>query len=240
MRWAPAAALVALTAGFVAAKPPLPAEAGHRRLVEQFRAYIAEVGEIEARFQGRITGSAGPFADLGKMDFILSGAERYPRRYLHPDDHNFVYSAVKGQSEAELEANLPAMVNYVRLATAARMYNYRARAKQPLFGSRRGMAVVDGLAKRIYDFRKEQLAKIKSGALRPSQVLTVGNLADLGDPALYEDLLAAYRAGQEQFTNQRNSVVFVVMAVELAFSFLIAALVLRRVRPLTVITQSES
>jgi hypothetical protein len=130
------------------------------------------------------------------------------------------------------------MINYIRLATAARMYNYRARSQQPLIGRRRGIELVGGLAKRIYDFREQQVERIKAGLVRPSQVLTTANLGEFADPALFDSLQTAYRAGQSQFANQRNSVVLVVVGVELAVSFVIAVVFLRRTRPLTVIEQT--
>ncbi len=224
-----------------AAAPPLdfPDET-HRLLVARLRARMVETAEMESRFNGGVTSTAGPFTVLGKVDFILAQANHFPRRYLHHQDHNFVYSAVAGQSAAELEANLAAIVHYVRLAMAARWYNYRARQRLPLVGERAGLPRVTTIAKRVFDFRARQLERIESGAVRPSQVLTPANLGELGRPELLADVRQAYRAGQDQFTWQRNSVVFVLLGFELGISFLLAVLYLRRARPLVVVQSLDS
>ena len=230
-------AALTLTGGLSAAPPPLASypEGTHRLLVAALRAHLDELSEIEKQFNGSISTSIGPFAEIGKVDFILSHSNRFPRRYLHEHDHNFVFTAVKGQTATELEANLPAIVHYVRLAVASRWYNYRARRQLPLVGERKGLAEVNAIAKRVFDFRARQLERIERGTLPPSQALSTANLGDLGRPELLAELETAFEAGQHQFTTQRNSVVFVLIAIEIGISFLIAVLYLRRARPLVVV-----
>ena len=200
-----------------------------------FRAYLAEAERIEADFQGTIETGAGGLRDLAKIDFILSGASRWPRRYLHEHDYNLVWSAVKGQSEAELERNLPAIVRYIRLAVAARTYNWRARQRRPLVGERRGQETVTAIAKRVFDFRAEQVEAILERRLRPETVLTAERIAEFADPSLLAELEEAYQDGQRQFENQRNSVVFAALAGEFGVAWLFVGLVIRQRRPPTVI-----
>lgn len=207
----------------------------HRRLVESFRNWLTEVGEIEKRFQGGIETTDGPFVDLGKVEFILRQTNLWPRRFLHHQDHNLVFSAVKGQDAAELERNLPAIINYVRLAVAARNYHFKARRSNPLVGKRTGYETVEGIARRVFDFRNRQLDLLLDEKIRPSQVLTRENLGELGEATLLPELRNAFHAGQDQVTNQRNAVLLLVLAVELVISFAIAVLFLRRRRPATVI-----
>ena len=219
------------------APPPIPPELGeqHRLLIGAFRAWLAEVAEIERRFQGGIDSTTGPFLDLGKVEFILRQTRHWPRNFLHHQDHNFVFSAVRGQDEAELERNLPAIINYMQLATAARTYHFRARRSNPMVGERAGFDDVEGIARRVYDFRNEQLELILAGRLHPARVLTRENLGELGGADLLPALRRSFEAGQDQVTNQRNSVVLAVLAVELLISFGIAMVFLRRRRPATVI-----
>jgi hypothetical protein len=204
-------------------------------IVLAYRAWLVEVIEAEKQFQGTLEISEGPFTNLGKVDFILQQAGEWPRRFLHDHDHNLVFSAVRGQSDAELEANLPAIIHYVRLAVASRNYHWKARRQLPWVGERRGLSRVIEIAKQVYDFRNAQIDRVKEGALTPAQVLTRGNLGALGDPALLRELRGSYLDGQAQFANQRNAAVLGVFAVEMVISFLIAVLFLRRRRPVTVI-----
>ena len=232
------APIAALLAGPLAAEPtPLPfgLSDNERAIVVAYRAWIAEVLDAEAKFRGTLETTEGPFLDLGKVDFILQQTAHWPRNYLHDQDHNFVFSAVKGQSDAELEANLPAIIHYIRLAVASRNYHWKARHHLPLVGERRGLGRVVAIAKKVYDFRAAQIDRIKAGGLTPSQVLTRRNLGELGDPKLLRELRTAYLDGQAQFSNQRNAVVFAVFGVEVGISFLIAILFLRRRRPVTVV-----
>ncbi|MEZ5361285.1 MAG: hypothetical protein R2748_02810 [Bryobacterales bacterium] len=231
-----------LTAGLLSAEPaPLPAglSESEQRIVVAYRDWLDEVAHAEAKFQGTLEVTDGPFRDLGKVDFILQQTGEWPRRYLHDRDHDLIFSAVRGQSDAELEANLPAIIHYIRLAVASRTYHWKARHQLPLVGKRRGLERVVAIAKQVYDFRTEQIERIKSGALPPSQVLTRANLGDLGDPKLLADLRGSFFDGQDQFTNQRNAVVLGVFAVEVGISFLIAVVFLRRRRPVTVIGASR-
>jgi hypothetical protein len=223
--------------GLWAAPAPLPADLDeqHRLLIENFRSWLAEVAETEKRFQGGIETSTGPFSNLGKVEFILRQTRYWPRSFLHYQDHNFVFSAVRGQDDAELERNLPAIINYVQLAVAARNYHFKARRVKPLVGKRAGFETVEGIARRVYDFRNQQIDLLLDERLQPSRVLTKENLGELGEAVLLPQLRDAYYAGQSQVTTQRNSVMLVVFAGELLFSFAIAVIFLRRRRPATVI-----
>ena len=220
-----------LLGGALRSEPaPLPVgmSAQERAIVLAYRAWLEEVAQAEARFQGVIETTDGPLSDLGKVDFILQQTADWPRRYLHEQDHNLIFSAVKGQSAAELEANLPAIIYYIRLAVASRTYHSRARLQHPLVGERRGLVRVVSIAKQVYDFRNAQIERVKQGAVTPARVLTRQNLGALADPKLLSELRSAYLDGQTQFTNQRNAVVLALFAVEIGISFLIAFLFLRR------------
>ncbi|MCB9383225.1 MAG: hypothetical protein H6509_01315 [Bryobacterales bacterium] len=230
--------ILVLTAALQAAEqPPLPAgfSESEQRIVVAYREWLDEVAHAEAKFQGTLEVTDGPFRDLGKVDFILQQTGDWPRRYLHDRDHDLIFSAVRGQSDAELEANLPAIIHYVRLAVASRTYHWKARHQLPLVGKRRGLDRVIAIAKQVYDFRTEQIERIKAGSVPPSQVLTRANIGELGDPKLLADLRGSFVDGQNQFTNQRNSVLIGVFAIEVGISFLIAIVFLRRRRPVTVL-----
>ncbi len=228
---------VLVASSLAAAPAPLPPGLNESELsiVLAYRARIDEVIEAERKFQGTLESTEGPFLDLGKVDFILQQTAAWPRNYLHDQDHNFVFSAVKGQSEAELERNLPAIIHYVRLAVASRNYHWKARNHLPLVGERRGLERVITIAKQVYDFRTQQIDRVSEGALTPAQVLTRANIGELGDPRLLAELRTSYLDGQAQFSNQRNAVVLAVFAVEIGISFLIAVVFLRRRRPVTVV-----
>ena len=227
--------------GLWAAPAPIPADLDeqHRLLIENFRSWLAEVADIEKRFQGGIETTAGPFSNLGKVEFILRQTRYWPRTFLHPQDHNLVFSAVRGQDDAELERNLPAIINYIQLAVAAQNYHFKARRVKPLVGKREGFDTVQGIARRVFDFRNAQLDLLLDKRIQPSRVLTKENLGELGEAVLVTELRDAYHAGQSQITWQRNSVLLVVFAGELLFSFAIAVVFLRRRRPATVIELSR-
>lgn len=203
----------------------------HRALVDRLRVWLDEVREIEGRFLGSVSVTGSSLVEMAKIDFILAQSP-YPRRFLHHHDHNLVFSAVKGQTDRELERNLSAIYHYVRLANASRSYWWRARQRSPLVGERAGKDTVRAIAKRVFEFRERQLAGIEDGSVRPSRVLTIENLGELGRPELLAELTAAYDAGERQFEGQRNSVVFVLLGLELALSFGIAVVFLQRRRPL--------
>lgn len=237
-----AALAVLLTPLLAAAPAPIPPELDeqHRALIASFRDWLVDVAEIEKRFQGGIESSDGPFVNLGKVEFILRQARHWPRSFLHHQDHNLVFSAVKGQDDAELERNLPAIINYIQLAVASRNYHWKARRVSPLVGKREGFETVQGIARRVFDFRNQQLDLLLDEEIVPSRVLTKENLGELGEAALLPELRDAFHAGQSQVTLQRNAVMLVVFAAELVFSFAIAVVFLRRRRPATVIELNEA
>ena len=138
---------------------------------------------------------------------------------------------MRGQSQDEFERNLPYIVNYVRLATAARNYNWNARLKEPMVGKRKGMETVRSIAKSVHDFREKHVEGVKAGTVNPSEVLTRANLGDLGEPILVRTLRRAFLDGQDQFANQRNAVVFVLLGIELIISYFVAVFVIRRAKP---------
>jgi len=208
---------------------PTTAEGQREQIMETLREREREVAELSKALG--VTSSLGSLPEMGKVSFVLEYANQFGRRYLHDDDHKFVYSAVKGQSKTEFEQNLPYIVNYVRLATAARNYNWNGRQRQPMVGDRRGLEEVQAIAKSVYDFRTKHVEAIKSGGIRPSQVLTRANLGDFGEPILVRTLRRSFLDGQEQFSNQRNSVVFVLIGIELLISYFVAVFIIRRAKP---------
>ncbi len=212
-----------------AAELPTTAEGQRAQIIETLRQREREVAELSQMLG--VSSSFGSLPEMGKVSFVLEYANQFGRRYLHDDDHKFVYSAVKGQSQQEFERNLPYIVNYVRLATAARNYNWNGPKKQPLVGERRGLEQVQSIAKSVYDFRTKHVEAIKSGAIRPSRVLTRANLGEFGEPILVRTLRRSFLDGQEQFFNQRNSVVFVVFGIELLISYFLAVFIIRRAKP---------
>ena len=232
--------LAATLLGAAPAPLPLGLTEGEQSIVLAYRAWLDEVAETESKFQGSLETTEGPFIDLGKVDFILQQTASWPRNYLHDRDHDLIFSAVRGQSAAELEANLPAIIHYIRLAVASRTYHWKARHHLPLVGERRGLDRVVEIAKQVYDFREAQIHRVETGAMSPAHVLTKRNLGALGDPALLAELRASYLDGQAQFSNQRNAVVFALFAVEIGISFLIAILFLRRRRPVTVVRPRQA
>lgn len=237
MRILAAALLIAGCAAPITASPTTLGsrdDDAHRALVGRMRGWLAEVSDLEGRFQGSVSITGSSLVEMAKVDFILAQSP-YPRRFLHHHDHNFVFSAVKGQTDEELERNLSAIYHYVRLANASRSYWFKARQREPLIGERSGLATVRDIAKRVYDFREMQVSGIEDGSVRPSRVLTIENLGDLGRPELLAELTEAYDAGERQFEGQRNSVVFVLLGLELALSFGIAVVFLQRRRPLIAI-----
>ena len=208
---------------------PVTAEGQRDQIIDTLREREREVGELSKALG--VTSSLGSLPEMGKVSFVLEYANQFGRRYLHDDDHKLVYSAVRGQSKEEFEENLPYIVNYVRLATAARNYNWNGRQRQPLVGERRGLEQVQSIAKSVYQFRTKHVEAVKSGAIQPSKVLTRANLGDFGEPILVRTLRRSFLDGQEQFSNQRNSVVFVVIGFELLVSYVVAVFIIRRAKP---------
>ena len=226
------AALLLAAGGAGAALPPksAAATASEEALVGLFRERLDEVRSLSRRAGTGLGLSTGLLVDLGKVDFILSHIEPFPSRFLHSSDHDFVFEAAQGQPIRDLEANLPAAVNYVRLATASRYYHWYARRRPPLFGLRRGSETVRQIAKQIQDFRDRELRRLETGAVSPETILTKQNLGELGDPRLLERLAEAYETGEDQFQAQRNSVAFLALGGQLALGYGVAIVFLRRPR----------
>lgn len=232
------AAVVLVVSGialFVPSSPPasLPDSENDRALIAAWRARQDEIREVESRFVGSLEGVR--LQDLGTVAFVLEQSRGIPRRFLDPEDHNLVFSAVEGQSDRELEANLPAMVNYIKLSMSTRALLPAARSRQPLLGRRRGMGTMVEIARSVYDFRSEQIGKVRDGQIPPQQVLTKANLGAFGQRAMVQRLEQAYREGHEQFVTQRNLVVFGVLAVQLQFGFVVAIWIRRSARKFVVV-----
>jgi multidrug efflux pump subunit AcrA (membrane-fusion protein) len=204
-----------------------------RALIEAWRQRQAEIRDLQARFVGSVEGFE--LQDLGTVAFVLEQARNLPRRFLDPQDHNFVFSAVEGQTVRELETNLPAMVNYIRLSMSANAFLPAARLRKPLLGQRRGMETLLEIARSVYDFRSRQLNRVRSGEIRTGQVLTKANLGALGDRATLARLEQAYKEGHEQFTLQRNLVVLGVLAVQLQFGLVVSLWIRRKADGLVVV-----
>jgi hypothetical protein len=227
----------------LAAALPAPGEtarwsavsAGERdqALIQAWRQRQAEIHDLQARFVGSVEGFE--LQDLGTVAFVLEQARNVPRRFLDPQDHNFVFSAVESQNARELEANLPAMVTYIRLSMSANAFLPAARLRKPLLGQRRGMETLLEIARNVYDFRLRQLSRVRSGEIRGGQVLTKANLGALGDRATLARLEQAYKEGHEQFTLQRNLVVLGVLAVQLQFGLVVSLWIRRRAEGFVVV-----
>jgi hypothetical protein len=217
-------ALAALASGETARWSP--ADEQDRALVDAWRERQAEIRALQARFMGSVEGF--DLQELGTVAFVLEQARSVPRRFLDPQDHTFVFSAVEGQNARELEANLPAMVNYIKLSMSANALLPAARIRKPLVGRRKGMATLLEIARKVYDFRSEQLNRLRAGQIRSGEVLTRTNLGALGDPATLLRLEQAYEEGHQQFTVQRNMVLLGVLAVQLQFGAVVALWIRRK------------
>ncbi len=212
--------------GAESALPPLPADEDSRRLIQRWRDRQEWLADTEANFLGVVQASS-TLMDLGKVGFILEQIGGRARRYLNRNDHEWVFDAVEGQSAAEMERNLPAIVTYLQLGTASELYWRLARANKPPFGQRKGLLEIRGIAKGVFDFRNEQAERVRRGRIAADRVLTAGNLGEFGSAEKLKSLRAAFRAGRNQFVNQRNLAVLVVVAFELTIGLLIALVFLR-------------
>jgi hypothetical protein len=210
-----------------------PADEYDRALIEDWRDRQAEIQALQARFLGSVEGFN--LHELGTVAFVLEQARNVPRRFLDPEDHSLVFSAVEGQNARELEANLPAMVNYIKLSMSASAYLPAARSRKPLLGRRKGMDTLVEIARGVFDFRAEQMSKVRSGQLRTTHVLTKANLGAWGDRATLARLEQAYDEGHQQFTLQRNLVVLGVLAFQLQFGFVVSLWIRRNSAGLVVV-----
>lgn len=206
-----------------------PATYGVSPLIDAFRRHIAEVERISSATSRGLPSMGGAnLVDMAKVEFILAASGPFRRRRINDYDRKFVLSAVVGQRPDELEAHLPAAINYVRIATAGELYYDRIRRQELLWGEQRGLSTLASINRRTTDFRIQHVALIRAGMIRPSQVLTPTTLGELGDPALLEEMESAYEEGRAQFLNQRNSVVVFAFLLQLAGSFGIAILYLQK------------
>lgn len=169
--------------------------------------------------------------DMAKIDFIVDASRPIHPRYVHDYDRKFVLSAVRGQQHEELESHLPAVMNYVKLATTSRLYAARIRQQDLLWGEPRGLEKLQAIAKRAADFRNENVDLILAGKMRPSRVLTAEHLGELGRPELLAELEATYKDARDQFYAQRSLVVWMIFATQLAISLAVALFFLQRRRP---------
>ncbi len=213
--------------------PPLPDDEASRNLIQNWRTRQEWLADTQLNFLGVIEGSS-TLMDFGKVGFILEQVGSRARRYLNRDDHEWVFEAVEGQSAAELERNLPAIVTYLQLGTASELYWRQARSNKPPFGQRKGLTEIRGIAKSVFDFRNAQVDKVRRGHIAPNRVLTARNLSEFGDPQRLTTLRGAFQVGQAQFTNQRNLVILLALGIELLISLFIALAFLRP-RPAVII-----
>jgi hypothetical protein len=219
--------------GLSARATDAPPDELDRVLVERWRERQAEIRALQARFIGSIDGVN--LQELGTVAFVLEQARHVPRRFLDPEDHDLVFSAVEGQSLRELEANLPAMVNYIKLAMSASSLLPAARSRKPLVGRRKGIDTLVEIARGVYDFRAEQLRRVRSGELRRGQVLTKQNLGAFGGRDMLARLEQAYAEGRQQYSSQRNLVILGVLAVQLQFGFVVSLWIRRRAEGFVVV-----
>lgn len=203
-----------------------PADERDRALIEAWRQRQAEIRDLQARFIGSVDGF--DLQELGTVAFVLEQSRNLPRRFLDPQDHNFVFSAAEGQNVRELETNLPAMVNYIKLSMSASAFLPAARLRKPLVGRRKGMDTLVEISRGVYDFRSQQLSRLRAGEIRVAEVLTKANLGALGERATLARLEQAYDEGHQQFTVQRNLVLLGVLAVQLQFGLVVALWIRRK------------
>jgi hypothetical protein len=200
-------------------------------LVEAFRMRIAEAEQMADPFDGGFRPLAGSsLVDMAKVDFIVNSTHHISSRYVNDNDRKFVLSAVRGQSPEELEAHLPALVNYVRVSTAVVLYHRRIRAQELLYGEQRGVETLRSIGQRVTEFRVHHLALVRARKMNPAEVLTAANLGEFGDPQLLTALETAYDDGRSQFLNQRNGVVGLLLLVQLGIGFGIAVIFLQKQR----------
>jgi hypothetical protein len=100
-----------------------------------------------------------------------------------------------------------------------------------LWGEPRGLGKLRSIAKRVSDFRAENVEQILDGRMRPSRVLTAEHLGELGSAELLEELELTYSDARDQFYAQRSAVVWVVFLAQLAISLAIAVFFLQRRKP---------
>jgi hypothetical protein len=168
-----------------------------RLIVRDWRARLAELRDLDSKLEGGLVG--GSLTELGRVGFVFERAGRSASRWLHRDDREFVTAAVNGQQEEEIEHNLPAIINYVRLsATASPMVLYVSSRSSSL-GGRYGLETMVRVEKAVADFRRRQAARVRNGEILATNVLTKANLASLGDPAIYRELRQAFRDGERRY-----------------------------------------
>jgi hypothetical protein len=204
-----------------------------RALIESWRRRQSEVRDLQARLLGSVEGV--DLLQLSTVGFILEQARDMPRRFLDPEDHDFVFSAVEGQSSRELETNLPAIVNYVRLSMSIRAFLPAARMRRPLVGRREGMETLIEIGRGVLDFRFEQLRRVRAGEIPRARVLTKSNLGALGERSTLSRLRQAYSDGHDQFTLQRNLLLVGALAIQLQFGFLVALWIRKKAETFVVV-----
>jgi hypothetical protein len=198
-------------------------------LINAFRLRISEVEQLPDPTGGGLQSMAGStLVDMAKIDFIVAASRPIHPRYVHDHDRKFVLSAVRGQRHEELESHLPAVMNYVKLATASRLYASHIRRQELLWGEPRGLEKLQSIAQRAADFRTENVEQILDGKMRPSRVLTAEHLGELGSAELLQELETTYSDARDQFYAQRSAVVFAVFLAQLAISLAIAVFLLQR------------
>lgn len=210
---------------------PAP-HAGVPPLINAFRLRVSEVEQMKDPIAGGLQSMAGStLVDMAKIDFIVAASRPIHPRYVHDHDRKLVLSAVRGQRHEELESHLPAVMNYVKIATASRLYASHIRRQELLWGEPRGLEKLQSIAQRAADFRTENVELILDGKMRPSRVLTTEHLGELGSGELLEELEATYNDARNQFYAQRNAVVGMVFLAQLAISLAIAVFFLQRRKP---------
>lgn len=221
----------ALCVGLALQAAPAP-HAGVSPLINAFRMRVSEVEQMKDPIAGGLQSMAGStLVDMAKIDFIVAASRPIHPRYVHDDDRKFVLSAVRGQRHEELEMHLPAAMNYVKIATASRLYASHIRRQALLWGEPRGLQKLQAIAKRAADFRNGNVDLILDGKMRPSRVLTDENLGELGSAELLEELEATYSDARDQFYGQRAAVVWMIFFVQVAISLAIAVFFLQRRQP---------
>lgn len=206
--------------------PASPSTDADRELVRKWRARLTELDQLQA--DSRVSLSEGSLGDLGRVAFVFEQLGGFPRSLLDRHDKELVYSAVLGQPAEEFEGNLPAIVNYLRLTLEAARVLPWARARQPVFGPRRGFETLTRIASRVTEFRYRQLSSLRSGSILAPQVLTKANLGALGDPATLRQLETAFREGELQYVKQNDLAAYILIAAAMVLGVAAAVLICKR------------
>jgi hypothetical protein len=223
----PLAVVLALVGSAAGGVSPLPSEGPERELILQWRARLDELAKLERDFRGSVGGAST--TDLGRVAFIFE--EAYGAARVDEYDREFVRAAVRGQTADELEQNLPAIVNYVKLSAAAGPMLASAVSRRPALGARRGLATVMRLGKTVIEVRSRQRVRVRAGQIPAAYVLTKTNLGQLGHRTTLREFLRAYREGEFHILRLNDLLAFLSFFGTLAAMVAVTLALLRLTDP---------